>query len=217
MTHKEKIAKTISFAKKCFENDFSGHDWWHTFRVWKIAKNIAKKEKADIFKVEMAALLHDVGDRKLNGGNEKAGKNRVINWLKLLEIDEKEIEEIWDIVESVSFRGAGTKTTPKTLEGMVVQDADRLDAIGAIGIARAFAYGGSQGRDIYDPNIKPVLHKNYEEYKKHKGTSVNHFYEKLLLLKDELNTKTAKEIAQKRHEYIVGFLDEFLSEWEGKR
>lgn len=211
-----KVLKTANFAKEFFKGDFSGHDWWHTFRVWNLAKNIAKREKADIFVVEMAALLHDVADEKLNNGSASVGKKKVINWLKSLDVNEENIAKIWSVIMSVSFKGATTKNTAKNIEAMIVQDADRLDAIGAIGIARAFAFGGTIKRDIYNPSIKPIIHKNYKEYKKREGTSINHFYEKLHLLKDRMNTSSAKKIAQKRHDYLLSFLEEFFIEWEGK-
>ncbi len=214
--NQEQITKTADFAKKCFKGDFSGHDWWHTFRVWNNAKNIVRKEKADLFIVEMAALLHDVADEKLNNGDASAGKQKVINWLKSLNIDEENIQKIWNAINSVSFKGAKTKNPAKTIEAKIVQDADRLDAIGAVGIARAFAFGGNIKRDIYDPAVKPIQHQNYEEYKKREGTSINHFYEKLLLLKDRMNTNSAKKIAKKRHDFLLVFLKEFFVEWEGK-
>lgn len=213
--NKKEILKTAEFARKCFEDDFSGHDWWHTYRVWKLSKNMALKENVDLFLIEMAALLHDVSDEKLNNGNASLGKKKVIDWLTSLELNKKTINKIWEIIESVSFKGANIETKPCTLEAMIVQDSDRLDALGAVGIARTFAYGGSKDREIYNPEIQPINHRNYEEYKNSKGTSINHFYEKLLLLKNRLNTKTAKQIAQKRHDYIEEFLKEFLAEWEG--
>lgn len=214
--NQSKILKTATFAKEFFKGDFSGHDWWHTFRVWNLAKNIAKKEKADTFVVEMSALLHDVADEKLNNGDAKAGEQKVIKWLKSLDVDDKNITEICNVIKSVSFKGAKTKNSAETIEAMIVQDADRLDAIGAIGIARAFAFGGSIKRDIYDPTVKPIQHKDYEQYKKREGTSINHFYEKLLLLRDLMNNASAKKIAEKRHRYLLGFLKEFFVEWKGK-
>jgi uncharacterized protein len=164
----------------------------------------------------MAALLHDVADEKLNNHSASLGKKRVIKWLKSLSISEENTQKIWNAINSVSFKGAKTKNPAKTIEAKIVQDADRLDAIGAIGIARAFAFGGTIKRDIYDPSFEPNIHKSYKEYKKREGTSINHFYEKLLLLKDGFNTVSAKKIAQKRHGYLEGYLKEFFIEWEGK-
>jgi uncharacterized protein len=183
--------------------------------VWQLAKNIGQIEGADLFIVEMAALLHDVSDFKFNDSLE-GGKDKVIKWLEYLELDNKTTEIIWSAVETVSFKGAGVDTKPKTLEGMIVQDADRLDAMGAVGIARTFAYGGHSGREIYNPDIKPVLHQSFDDYKKNQSPSINHFYEKLLLLKNLINTATGKKIAEKRHKILKEYLEEFLIEWEGK-
>lgn len=212
---RDKINKTIHFAKETFKEDSSGHDWWHTHRVSKLAKQIAVKEKADLFIVEMAALLHDISDFKFNS-NIEVGKNKVISHLKSLGIEGELIDKIWSAVETVSFRGANVLNKPTTLEGMVVQDADRLDALGAIGIARTFAYGAHKGRAIYDPEIKPTLHKTADEYLQRDSSSINHFYEKLFLLKEMVNTETAKKIAKKRHDFLKIYLKEFLTEWNGE-
>lgn len=210
------IQKTAVFVKERLENDTSGHDWWHTYRVWKLSVFIAKAEGADEFIVQLAALLHDVADWKFNKNNLKAGSNVSRKWLSKLCLDERTIREVCYIVENISFKGARVKSDMRTKEGEVVQDADRLDSLGAIGIARTFAYGGHKGRKIYDPDIKPILHKSFEEYSNAKSSSINHFYEKLLLLKDLMNTKTGKKIAQKRHRFLKIFLREFLKEWESK-
>ena len=207
--------KAEKFAKETLKGDCTGHDWHHIERVRKIALYIGKKEKADLFIIDLASLLHDVGDYKFTGGDEKKGPKIIKDFLISIDTGEDIIEEVCNIIEKLSFKGAGVASVPETLEGKIVQDADRLDAIGAIGIARTFAYGGYKGQEIYNPEIKPYLHKNFEEYKEKKTTTINHFYEKLLLLKDIMNTKTAKKIAEKRHSIMKEFLDNFHSEWEG--
>ncbi|MBW2997617.1 HD domain-containing protein, partial [Candidatus Woesearchaeota archaeon] len=187
------IQKTADHVKEQMLGDGSGHDWWHVYRVWKTAIHIAEKEKADMFIVQLAALLHDLADWKLYKGDDL---KPVKDWLETLEIDNETADLVCEIVKNVSFKGAGVRSEiTKTKEGMVVQDADRLDAIGAIGIARALAYGGHKGREIHNPDTKPVKHKTFEEYKSSKGTTINHFYEKLLLLKDRMKTETGKKMA----------------------
>jgi len=193
------------------EGDSTGHDWWHIYRVVKLALRIAEQENANLELVEIAALMHDLDDWKLS---TKHGDHP--NARKLLTdhgFDQPTIEKVIEIIEQVSFKGAGVDTTPTSIEAMIVQDADRLDAIGAIGVARAFAFGGSKGRPIYTPDFEPQMHKSFEEYKQSNGHTINHFYEKLLLLKDRLNTKTAKEIAVERHKFMQLFLDQFYREW----
>jgi uncharacterized protein len=216
MSKQKIIKKTEKFVKDELYGEGTGHDWWHTYRVWKMSKNIAKKEGGDLFIIELAALLHDIADWKFNKGNIKASSKKTRNLLKDLKVDDKDIKHICHIIDNVSFKGKGVKNKIKTKEGMVVQDADRLDAIGAIGIARTFAYGGFRRREIYNPDIKPELHKSFKEYKNSKTTSINHFYEKLLLLKDRLNTKTAQKIAQKRHKFLENYLKQFMKEWTVK-
>lgn len=214
MNKKEIIKKTESFVKKHLKGDVTGHDWWHIDRVRKMALRIAKKEKdVDLFVVQLAALLHDIADWKFHGGDETIGIKLAEEWLKRLKVEKNVIERVCEIIREISFKGAEVKSKMKTKEGMIVQDADRLDAIGAIGIARCFATGAKLNREIYNPEIKPRLHKTFEEYKKAKSTSINHFYEKLLLLKDLMNTKTAKKIAEKRHKFMEQFLDRFFKEW----
>jgi uncharacterized protein len=199
MSDEEVVRKTADYVKGEMLGEGSGHDWWHVYRVWRNAKAIAKVEKANLFEVELGALLHDIADWKFAGGNDETGPEMAARWLKKLDVSENEVSNIQQIIREVSFKGVGGSVVPTTLAGKVVQDADRLDAMGAIGIARCFAYGGFAGREIYNPLIKPVIHKTAEEYKSHKGTSLNHFYEKLLLIKDMMNTNTAKQIALKRH------------------
>ena len=193
MNKKEIIKKTAKFAEDKLSGEASGHDWWHVYRVWTNAKHIGKKEKVDLFVVELAALLHDIADWKFHDGDDSVGPKQAREWLQKLDVDESIITHVCQIIKNVSFKGAGVKTKINTIEGMVVQDADRLDAVGAIGIARVFAYGGSTEREIYNPNIKPKKHNSFEEYKKETGSSVNHFYEKLLLLKKLMHTKTQKQ------------------------
>lgn len=211
------IEKTERYVRKKLEGEASGHDWWHIKRVYNNALLIASEEKeCDLVVVKLGALLHDIADWKFNDGDELAGYNAAKEWLRSLGAEEGLIEHVAEIVKDISFKGAGEKTPMKTLEGEIVQDADRLDAMGAIGIARAFAYGGNRNREMYNPEVKPVLHENFEEYKKSKGTTINHFYEKLLLLKDLMNTEAGRKYAEGRHEYMEGFLKEFYGEWNGE-
>lgn len=211
------IEKTKKFVKNKLSGEGSGHDWWHVYRVWRSAAGIAEKEGADLFIVELASLLHDIADWKFNDGDEDAGARLSDQWLSSLGVDRKTIGHVSDIVKNVSFKGAKVVSGIQTLEGMVVQDADRLDAIGAMGIARAFAYGGYRNREMYDPDIQPKLHQSFEDYKNSKSSTINHFYEKLLLLKDLMNTPTARKLAVERHEFMEEYLERFFKEWEGKR
>ena len=209
----EHLTQTEKHIRYIFENEGTGHDWWHIWRVRKLALKIAEKEGGDQFIIEMAALLHDLEDWKM-AGISHTGKTR--EWLQKLNLPAEKITKIIQIISEVSFKGAGVETKPSSLEARIVQDADRLDAIGAIGISRAFAYGGSKGRLIFDPEIKPEIHKDFESYKKNTGPTINHFYEKLLLIKDRLNTETAKKMAGRRHRFMVRFLREFTGEWNGE-
>ncbi|MCP2044515.1 HD domain-containing protein [Pontibacter sp. HSC-36F09] len=211
------IDETARYVREQLEGEGSGHDWWHIFRVWKNARYIASQEKgADLFTVELAALLHDIGDHKFHNGDETVGPRLVREWLEKKPFDEVFIATVCDIVSGLSYKGAGTSSAMPTLEGRIVQDADRLDAIGAIGIARTFAYGGHKGRELYNPGIAPVLHDNFEAYKSSTAPTINHFYEKLLLLKDRMHTSTARSMAEKRHQYMEDFLSQFYAEWEAK-
>ncbi|NIP31520.1 MAG: HD domain-containing protein [Candidatus Dadabacteria bacterium] len=214
MNQSKLIEYTKDFVKEKLNNDKTGHDWWHTFRVFKIAEYMAQKEGADLLIVSLASLLHDIADWKFNDGDENLGPTIAEQWLKKFDIENEIIQHIKEIINSVSYKGNNVKDNMKTIEGKVVQDADRIDAIGAIGIARTFAYGGYKGNEIHNPDIKPQIHNNFEEYKSSKGTTINHFYEKLLLLKDRMNTKTGKEIAEERHKFLEQFLNKFLDEWE---
>ncbi len=216
MTQDLIIKKIANYAKQKLSGEGSGHDFWHVYRVWQMALYLAKKEKTNLFIVQLAALLHDIADWKFND-NDKAGSILSEKLLKELKVDQKIIDQVCHIIDEVSFKGAGVKNKIKSIEGMIVQDADRLDALGAIGIARAFAYGGYKQREMYNPDKKYTLHKTFASYKKDQGTSINHFHEKLLLLKDLMNTKTAKKIAQHRHKIMEQYLSEFYQEWEGKK
>jgi uncharacterized protein len=208
------INKTIEYVKSKQQGEATGHDWWHTYRVYELARKIGQIEQADLFIVELASLLHDLADWKFNDDN--AGPIQARKWLEELNVEEDNIVHICEIIKNLSFKGAGVPAIMTTIEGKVVQDADRLDAIGAIGIARVFAYGGYKGRDIYNPEIKPILHDSSEQQKNAVGTTINHFYEKLFLLKDLMNTETAKAMAEQRHEYMEKFVEEFLYEWDNK-
>ena len=208
------IENTKKFIRSFFENEFSGHDHFHSFRVYELACKIAAKEHADISIVSLAALLHDVDDIKLSPQTYE-NKENAHRFLKEQGLCESDISRIIKIIDEVSFQGTDS-VKPSTLEGQCVQDADRLDALGAIGIARAFAFGGNHNRVMYDPEIPPVIGMNKEEYRNHVSTTVNHFYEKLFLLKDMINTKSAYAIACQREAYMKDFIDEFMKEWDGK-
>lgn len=216
MTNSQIIQIVSDLVKSKLEGEGSGHDWWHIFRVWNNAKLIAKSEKCNTFHVELGALLHDIADYKFHDGDEEIGGKTTKEILENLNLSKNDIDAVVHIVDNVSFKGEANQNKMKSLEGKIVQDADRLDALGAIGIARTFVYGGHTGVQMYNPEIKPKLNMSKEEYKTNKGTSVNHFYEKLLLLKDLMNTKTGKEIAEHRHTFMEEYLKEFFAEWDGK-
>jgi uncharacterized protein len=213
MEKAEIIKRTADFVQEMLEKEGTGHDWKHAERVWKTAKHLAQQEGADFFICEIAALLHDVADWKLNNGDEKAGLKKVEDWLVLNAVEKAEIEKILYVIDNMSYSKETTGTKLESLEGFVVQDADRLDTLGAIGIARTFIYGAKHNRALYDPQIKPRTFDDFEEYKKYITTSINHFYEKILLLKDLMKTKEGKRIAQQRHEFVEKFLQQFLKEW----
>jgi uncharacterized protein len=218
MSNQEAIDRTADFVRAKFEGEGSGHDWWHMYRVWQLSKKIVAEEtEADPFVVELGALLHDIDDWKFNDGDEEAGPKAARAWLESLEVDNEVIEHIEDIIRTVSYKGAGVPSNMKTIEGKIIHDADKIDALGAIGIARTFAYGGAKDRPIYDPDQKPVQHATFEEYKSNGGASINHFYEKLLLLKDRMYTDAGKQIAEERHQYMEAFLSQFYAEWDGRR
>ena len=208
------IARTANHVQSVLSGDGTGHDWWHVYRVWKMAQRIGQIEKADLLVVELAALLHDIADWKLHDGDSLLGPKVVKEWLDLLDLAPDITEHVCQIIANISFKGAGVEQPTLSLEGQVVQDADRLDAMGAIGIARAFAYGGAKGRPLYDPTVTPTEHRTAEAYLKG-GTTINHFYEKLLLLKERMNTATGRAVAEERHRFMEDYLRRFYEEWEG--
>ena len=215
MTTEEIIRSTSDYVRRELQDDSSGHDWWHIQRVWKNALTLCRQEQADRFVVELAALLHDLDDWKLNPASDGT-PIRAEAWLQRMGVAQAVCDQVCSIITQLSFKGAGVKNEISTLEGRIVQDADRLDALGAIGIARTFAYGGHQGRAMHDPRQSPQLHATFEHYKHSEGTTLNHFHEKLLLLKDRMNTATAKRMAEERHAFMEGFLEQFLREWDGQ-
>ncbi|MBI1184926.1 HD domain-containing protein [bacterium] len=205
------LQQTEGFVEKQFANEPSGHDWWHIKRVTQLAEKLAQAEGADVNLCKMAALLHDLDDWKFNQAGDEPQKAK--EWLQGLGLDANQIARVLEIIKTVSYKGAGVATVPTTLEGQCVQDADRLDAIGAIGIARTFAYGGHKGHAMYQPDVPPQMHQDFEAYKTKTSHTINHFYEKLLLLQDRMNTATARKIAAERHSYMEQFLDRFFAEW----
>ena len=211
------IDRTADMIRERLKDDSSGHDWWHIDRVRRLAVNLARAEQADVSLCELAALLHDIADWKFHDGDHSAGPQAAREWLSSQAVEDKVIHTVCDIIEGVTFKGAGVSTEMSTLEGRCVQDADRLDALGAIGIARAFAFGGHFGRAMYDPDCPPELHQSFEAYKTKSGPTINHFYEKLLLLKDRMQTNTGRKLAEARHAFLETYLQEFFSEWNGER
>ena len=209
------LRATETFVKKSLEGAEGGHDWWHTQRVYRTALKIAEREKANLLTVGLGALLHDIADAKFHDGDETIGPRMAQNFLNDLQLPEELIDEVTDIIRKISFKNslAEQKDNFKSKALEIVQDADRLDAIGAIGIARAFNYGGFRNRPMYDPETPPVTNMSKEEYKKAKGPTINHFYEKLLTLKDSMNTETGRQLAEERHQYMLDFLDQFYREW----
>lgn len=212
----EIINQTGQFVKAELADAEGGHDWWHIYRVWKTARHIAKSEDVNLFVVELSALLHDIADPKFHNGNEDIGPQKASDFLKSQHIDNKTIDHVINIIKNMSFKSSLGIVNFHSSEMAVVQDADRLDAIGAIGIARAFNYGGFKNRVLYNPDEKPKLNMSKEEYKKDSSPTINHFYEKLLLLKDKMNTQTGKRMAEERHRFMETFLEQFYKEWEGK-
>lgn len=208
----EIIEQTQKYVKQTLQNAEGGHDWWHIQRVWTNAKRIAQTEQADQLTVELAALLHDIADSKFHGGDEEIGPGTATAWLKSINVNDDVIEHVAQIIRHMSFKAGFDNTSFYSIEMGIVQDADRLDAIGAIGIARAFTYGGFKGREIYNPDIAPNLNMTKEEYKNTVAPTINHFYEKLLLLKDKMNTITGRKQAQQRHDFMLAYLDQFYAE-----
>jgi len=216
MNQQKIIEKTVEFVKQTLSNAEGGHDWWHIYRVWKSSKQLAKQEDVDILVVELGALLHDIADSKFHDGDEEIGAQKARAFLNSLQVKEEVIVHVENIINNISFKGGKEKQKFHSPELSVVQDADRLDALGAIGIARTFNYGGYKNREICNPTIKPNLLMNKEEYKNSTAPTINHFYEKLLLLKDKMNTISGKAMAEKRHAFMELYLNEFYREWEGK-
>lgn len=208
------LAEAEAFARAVLAHDSSGHDWSHIERVQRLAGAIAREEGADVFICELAALLHDIADDKI-AGDEVTGQARVRHWLDTHGASSETTARVMDIIATMSFAG-GERPPMTTLEGKVVQDADRLDAIGAIGIARAFAYGATRGRIMHDPSIPPRERMSREDYRSQPAPTINHFYEKLLLLKDRLNTAHARNLAEERHRFMLTYLDQFFAEWDGR-
>ncbi|MCF7566861.1 HD domain-containing protein [Sabulilitoribacter arenilitoris] len=218
MAQKELINKTKAFVKETLANAEGGHDWFHTLRVFNNALLISKNENVNPFVVQLGALLHDIADSKFHDGNDTIGPKIAREFLFKHNVDSLIIEHVIKIIENISFnKSLDNDKKFKSIELDVVQDADRLDAIGAIGIARCFNYGGFKNRKLFDPTIKPNLKMTKAEYKASTAPTINHFYEKLLLLKDQMNTKTGRQIATERHNYMIGFLDQFYAEWDGKK
>lgn len=213
----EIIDQTIAFVKNTLKNAETGHDWFHIERVFKTAQTINAIEKGDELTVALAALLHDIADSKFHNGDEELGPQRAGDFMQSLHLSSKLIHEVQEIIRNISFKASFGTITYWSKELDIVQDADRLDAIGAIGIARAFTYGGYKNRVLYDPAIPPNLNMSRDEYKNTTAPTINHFYEKLLLLKDLMKTETGSTMAQQRHHFMVTYLEQFDQEWEGKR
>ena len=210
---KNHITLTINFVKEKLEGAEAGHDWFHIERVWKLSKKIAEKEGGNLEVIELSALLHDIADPKFHNGDETLALKISQNFLEEIHVNAGLIEQVLFVIKNISFKNRAEAPENPPLELQIVQDADRLDAIGAIGIARTFNFGGFKNNLMYHPEIPPKLNMSKEEYKKNEGTTINHFYEKLLLLKDLMNTKKGEEIAAVRHDFMLKFLDQFYSEW----
>lgn len=217
MENEHIVTKTIAFVKQKLEGAEGGHDWFHIERVYKNALHIAAETPCNLLVVQLGALLHDIADSKFHGGDEEVGPATARAFMEKLQLDESAISEVIAIIRNISFKGGNFRKDYKSIELDIVQDADRLDALGAIGIARTFNYGGFMNRPLYDPEIPPVLNMSKEAYKKSVSPTLNHFYEKLLLLKELMNTPTGKKMAEERHEFMEAFLSQFYAEWDGKK
>lgn len=217
MTREEIISEVVAHFKAAFADESTGHDWFHIERVWKNAKTIAEKEGGNLFVIELGALLHDIADHKFVEDADKEAEKRTIELLTGFGVEQQVIDQVLHIVLNCSFKGGIGENKMKSKEGLIVQDADRLDAIGAIGVARTFAFGGKFGNLLYDPEVKPATFQSAEEYRKKRTHTINHFYEKLLLLKDGMNTDTGLQMAANRHAYMESFLEQFYAEWNGQR
>lgn len=218
MSNTALVEETITFVKETLKGAEGGHDWFHIQRVFKNTILIAKDEDVDVLVVSLAALLHDIADAKFYNGDETVGPTMAKNFLSSLDVPEEVVNHVVLIIENISFKNSldPNKKAWSSKELLVVQDADRLDAIGAVGIARTFNYGGFKNRPLYDPDIAPNLTMSKEEYKASNAPTINHFYEKLLLLKDKMHTETAKKIAAKRHQFMLDYLEQFYAEWKGE-
>jgi len=212
---KSSIEQTAEFVKDSLKNAEGGHDWWHIYRVWQSAKTIAAKENVNMEVVELAALLHDIADSKFHNGDEEIGPQKAADFLLSISVDLETVHHVQEIIRNISYKTSLEGATFTSLELEVVQDADRLDAIGAMGIARAFSYGGFKRREFYNPDIPANLNMSKAEYKNSNAPTINHFYEKLLLLKDKMNTQTGRELAMQRHLFMEAFLEQFYAEWNG--
>jgi uncharacterized protein len=208
------INPTVTYVKKELTHAEGGHDWWHIQRVWQLARHIGSKENVDMLVVELGALLHDIADSKFHNGDETVGPEKARAFLQSIDAPESVTKHVVSIIQNISFKGGNHRPDFCSPELAVVQDADRLDALGAIGIARTFNYGGFKNRPMYDPSVTPNMTMTKEQYKQSLAPTINHFYEKLLLLKDRMNTTTAKEMAEERHRFMEQFLDQFYREWE---
>lgn len=217
MTQDQIISNTKSYVKESLKDAEGGHDWFHILRVYTNARHILSSETADALVVELASLLHDIADSKFHKGDEEIGPRKAKAFLETQAVDYEVIEHVVNIIKNVSYKGGHKSSDFHSRELDIVQDADRLDALGAIGIARTFNFGGFKNNPLYDPEIPANPSQSKEEYKKSKSTTINHFYEKLLLLKDKMNTKTAREIAAQRHAFMENYLDQFYKEWDGVR
>lgn len=211
------ITQTIAFVKQELAGAEAGHDWWHIERVWKSARNIGQSEQADMLIVELAALLHDIADSKFHNGDEEIGPQKAGTFMRSIGIDEDIILHVQQIIRNMSFKASLGQVNFHSPELAVVQDADRLDAIGAMGIARAFTFGGYKNREMYNPEVKPNLNMSKEAYKNSAAPTINHFYEKLLLLKDKMNTNAGRRMAEDRHRFMETYLEQFYAEWEGRK
>lgn len=211
------LSNTIAFVKKTLENVESGHDFYHIERVYKNAQLIAQTENCNLEVVQLAALLHDIADSKFNNGDETVGPKTAQVFLATQNIEQATIHHVVKIIENISFKGGNFQRDFDSIELQIIQDADRLDAIGAIGIGRTFNYGGFKNNPMHIPNLDPKLNMTKQEYKKNQGTTINHFYEKLLLLKDLMNTESGKKIAEQRHQFMLTFLEQFYAEWDGEK
>jgi len=211
------IDKTAAFTRESLQNAESGHDWWHIERVWKNARLLLRSEDANHLIVELAALLHDIADSKFHNGDEEIGPEIARNFLQSIGVESNVVFHVEQIIRNMSYKSGLGEVKYSSREMEIVQDADRLDAIGAIGIARAFTYGGYKNRTLYDPSIEPKPLQSKEEYKSSTAPTINHFYEKLLLLKDKMNTSTARRIAAERHEFMESYLKQFFAEWQGEK